>query len=75
MVTDVKDEVSEWIALFREERQRQGLSQQGLAKKMGIGQSNISHWEAGKVQPQAYSFFHWAQTLGFDMRPVRRVKR
>lgn len=75
MVTDVKDEVSEWMTVFREERQRQGLSQQKLAGKMGVGQSNISHWEAGKVMPTAYSFFLWAQTLGFDMRPVRRVKR
>lgn len=40
---------------MRAAREKAGLTQYGLAKKCGLGQSVISAWEKGRNSPTAYN--------------------
>lgn len=41
------------ILSFKRAREKCGLTQRDLAETLGIDQSTISLWEAGKTQPRA----------------------
>lgn len=36
-------------------RNRAGLSQEALAKQLGVSLKTVNNWEAGRVQPRAHS--------------------
>ena len=48
---------------IRERRLELGLSQEKLAKKMGTGQSEISHWESGHSEPKVFTALCLAKAL------------
>ena len=39
-------------------RERAGLSQAALAKKVGVGQSTVGMWESGRNKPENAKLFH-----------------
>src|SRR5579884_1970524 len=59
---------------LKRERENQGLSQEGLAEKIGTTQVNISRWESGRTKPGPYFrqklselFGKSLPELGFDL--------
>lgn len=47
-------------------RQRTGLTQRGLAKRMDRAQSRIAEWEGGKCLPQTDSIVRLAEVLEIE---------
>lgn len=45
-------------------RQRAGLTQEEVAKKLGVRQANISFWENGKTAPRAKLLLNLASIYG-----------
>lgn len=43
-------------AMIAKYRELAGLTHPQLAKKLGVDQSAISHWEAGRRSPSAHNF-------------------
>jgi transcriptional regulator with XRE-family HTH domain len=58
--------------LFRVYRRFKGLSQVGLAGKMGIAESAVQAWEAGTSMPKADNQPKLARILGYD--PIAGAK-
>ncbi len=40
--------------MLKEQREKLGLSQSMVAKKIGTSHQNISRWESGKILPNIY---------------------
>jgi transcriptional regulator with XRE-family HTH domain len=55
------------IALLREERHVQGLSQENLAKLAGLSRTGIRHIESGKFRPTLYSLLKVSEALKVDL--------
>jgi transcriptional regulator with XRE-family HTH domain len=53
---------------LRTARRAANLSQQGLAKRLGLGQDTISHYEQAKSMPGIVIVFELAQALCVDVR-------
>lgn len=43
-------------AKIAQHRELAGMTQPELARKLGVDQSTISHWEAGRKSPAAHNF-------------------
>lgn len=62
------------VALLVAERERAGLRQQDLARKLKLPQSFISRLEHGQRRIQICEFFMLAQAIGFDgFKELRRI--
>jgi transcriptional regulator with XRE-family HTH domain len=60
--------------LLYERRLKAGLTQQDLAKKMGVSQAFVSAVERGEQRVSVLQLVEFAEALGFDPRAaVRRV--
>ncbi len=44
-------EIRDYPALLREVRRQLGISQEGLARELGVSFNSINRWENGKVLP------------------------
>lgn len=51
-------------AMIAKHRELAGLSHPQLARKLGVDQSTISHWEAGRRSPSAHNFKRLCAALG-----------
>lgn len=49
---------------YKKMRQELGLSQRALAKKLGVAQGTISHWESGKCTPCARTLKKMNKLIG-----------
>ncbi len=60
------------VGELRQRRQRLGLSQRGLAMRVGVHKTSLQHWERRKMEPRLDSFCAWAEELGYDvvLRPT-----
>jgi putative transcriptional regulator len=52
---------------LKEVRQKKGLTQQELAKKFDIKQTNISEYESGKQKPSLDTFIEMAKILDLSL--------
>lgn len=52
---------------LKEVRQKKGLTQQELAKKLDIKQTNISEYESGKQKPSLDTFIEMAKILDLSL--------
>ncbi len=52
---------------LKEVRQKKGLTQQELAKKLDIKQQNISEYESGKQKPSLDTFIEMAKILNLTL--------
>ena len=66
--------VNRVIALLREERNKQGISQETLAKKAGLSRTGIRHVESGNFKPTLYTLLKIAEALGISLsRLIQRA--
>ena len=60
---------------FESARKKAGLTQKGLAEKLGVDQSAVSFWETGKRAPRGAKLLRLADVLNcsidelFDRKP------
>lgn len=47
-------------------RKEAGLSQDGIALRLGVDRSTVARWERGEVHPKRASVWGWALATGFD---------
>ena len=64
--------ISHFLTLFRDSRLKQGLTQQGLAKRTGLPQGYISRIEAGDVDLKLSTFVALARALELEVMLVHR---
>ncbi len=58
------------ITTLKDARKRKNLSQQALAKKLGVPQSHISKIENGKINPTIASILEIARTLDMELMAI-----
>ena len=51
------------IKNLREIRKAQGMTQESLAKELGVIQASIAHWENGRVNPRTEHLIRLAEIL------------
>jgi transcriptional regulator with XRE-family HTH domain len=54
-------------ALIREARKRAGLTQAGLAARLGSHQSVVARWESGRTRPDFETLQRIIRAAGFDL--------
>lgn len=47
-----------------------GLTQDDLARKMGVSRSSVTNWERGKTVMRPASFYAFCYITGFDARDI-----
>jgi DNA-binding XRE family transcriptional regulator len=52
---------------IKELREAKGLSQNNLAKKIGVHNSNVCHWETGRCEPNLFSCICLADVFGVSL--------
>ena len=57
--------------MIREARLLVGLSQEGLAERIGIPRQSIARWERGEVEPGFDNVRRLLRSCGFDVSLVR----
>ncbi len=57
--------------VIREARLLAGLSQEGLAERIGIPRQSIARWERGAVEPGFDTVRRLLRSCGFDVSLVR----
>jgi transcriptional regulator with XRE-family HTH domain len=57
--------------VIREARLLVGLSQEGLAERIGIPRQSIARWERGEVEPGFDNVRRLLRSCGFDVSLVR----
>ena len=60
------------IAVLREERRTQGISQSRLALRIGVHNAQVCQWEKGERRPMLDNFVAFANALGFELELVRK---
>jgi len=58
-------------ALFKEVRMQLGLSQEGLARKLGVSFATVNRWENAQVKPYKLAM---AQFEGFCLKMMKQGK-
>jgi transcriptional regulator with XRE-family HTH domain len=53
---------------LRMERQRQGVQQGELARRIGVAQSRLSGWELGQIVPSIQFLLRWVEALDFELK-------
>ena len=68
--------VTRVIALLREERQKQGISQETLAKMAEMSRTGIRHVESGQFNPTLYTLLKIATALKVSLpRLIGRAEK
>lgn len=49
-------------------RLKAGLTQQELAKRLGVSQPTVAAYESGRRQPTVPTLMRWLNAAGFDLR-------
>ena len=49
-------------------RREQSLTQEELAKRLGITRQAFSNWEGGSNAPTSMNLFRWAEALGAELK-------
>ncbi len=57
--------------VIREARLLAGLSQEGLAERMGVPRQSVARWERGAVEPGFDTVRRLLRSCGFDVSLVR----
>lgn len=52
---------------IKEAREKRGITQRELAEELGVDQSAISFWEAGKTHPRASMLPRLTKALGCSL--------
>lgn len=52
---------------LRQKREEAGLSQQEIAKKVGVNRNVISSWENGESEAKILNFLAISETLGIEL--------
>lgn len=60
------------LALLREERKRQKLSQDAVGAIAGYCRPTISRWESGVQRISADALTNWAEALGCELKITQR---
>lgn len=63
------------IRSLRAQRRAQGLSQEKLAKRIGIDRNHLSKWESGNMLPRLRGLFDWCDALGVKLTIVDKAER
>jgi hypothetical protein len=63
----VRPETVKSAMLIREARLRSGLSQEGLAERIGKTRPQIARWEAGAVAPSLDTLLEVVRACGFNL--------
>lgn len=64
------------ISLLREERQRQGLSQETLARLANMSRTGVRHVESAKFYPTLYTLLNMATALKLNLpRLIARAEK
>lgn len=58
--------MDKWNTIIRRERKLRGLSQSGLAEKLGCDTKTVGRWERGEAFPIPYFIGHLTQFFGKD---------
>jgi len=53
-----------FVSILRDKRTDMGLSQEQLAKQLGLQSHVIPEWESGKRYPRLATALKWAHALG-----------
>ncbi len=63
-----------WVgAILRLTREYRGITRERMAKECGgVTPGTISHWETGRVLPNAAQFATWARVCGVDLELLAR---
>lgn len=48
-------------------RKMEGLTQGGLAKRVGVSESTVANWENGKAEPSVFQAYKVADALGLGI--------
>ena len=62
-----QETVARICAALRDERIKQGISQQRLAEMVGISRTGLRHIEAREASPTLYNLLRIARALQFDL--------
>lgn len=54
---------------IREWREKHGISQEELAKKLGVTQEAVSYWENGKKHPKRSTFKKLIEISNGEIKP------
>jgi DNA-binding transcriptional regulator YiaG len=60
-------EIDGIVATLIAERQRQGLSQRDITRRLGTSSASMSIWERGISSPTLSHLREWARALGLDV--------
>lgn len=60
-------EFKKFIKSLRDERIKQGKTQQSIAKKAKISQSTVNFYERGLIEPTVTNFIKWTKELGYKV--------
>lgn len=58
-----QESAREWGKLLRKAREEAGLTQEGLAQRLGLSVTTISRWETGVAVPKNYEALDISQLL------------
>jgi len=61
-----------FIEQLKQARQAKGWSQADLGQHLGLPQSHISKWEAGKAEPRLSNVIQWARILDLEYMLIPR---
>lgn len=68
-MTDIKRQVGQQI---RAARKAKGYTQKELGEKLGVGETTVSHYEAGKQNLTIETLARIATVLGVEFEPAFR---
>jgi len=60
-------------AFLRESREKKGLSQEALARRVGVTQGAISQFELGEARPSARVLWRLSRELGVSMETLMNL--
>lgn len=63
------------MATLGEMREDRGLTQEEVAKALGVDQSTVCLWEKGKTFPRPETAFRLAELLGCELSDIYRAKQ
>ena len=58
------------IAILKEVRKRQGLTQEDIAKKLGISRMSVTYYESGVASPLIKNFRKFIEAYGLTMEEL-----
>lgn len=63
------------VAVLTAAREAAGLTQRGLAERLGVAHATLAQWETGQRTPAADALIAWAHELGIDLAPLTPRER